>query len=73
MGTWRKVAGRRPRSSKHEFFQGYVAHAPMEPHTALAQVKDGRGHRLELHPDGLSGTSPRWPGPSGSSRRTSGS
>jgi len=25
----------------HTYYNGYVAHAPMEPHTALAEVKDG--------------------------------
>ena len=27
---------------EHTYLDGYVAHAPMETHTALAQVKDGR-------------------------------
>lgn len=27
---------------EHEYHQGYVAHAPMEPHTAVAEVKDGK-------------------------------
>jgi nicotinate dehydrogenase subunit B len=37
-------AGRRASAQtfEHQYFQGYVAHAPMEPHTAMAEVKDGK-------------------------------
>jgi len=27
---------------EHDYYQGYVAHAPMEPHTAVAEIKDGK-------------------------------
>jgi len=37
-------AGRRVSAHvfEHDYFQGYVAHAPMEPHTATAEIKDGK-------------------------------
>ncbi len=37
--TGRKRAGR---TISHTYFNSYVAHAPMEPHAATAQMKDGR-------------------------------
>jgi isoquinoline 1-oxidoreductase len=37
-------AGRQESASvfEYQYFQGYVAHAPMEPHTAVAEIKNGK-------------------------------
>ena len=41
-GDVEAARARAPHLLKSVFHKGYVAHAPMEPHTALAEIKDGR-------------------------------
>ena len=40
--TSRPRAPPRPRRFEHTYQKGYVAHAPIEPHAALAEVEDGK-------------------------------
>ena len=45
---------RRPRRTvERTYLDGYVAHAPMETHTAVAEFEDGKVHDLGLDPDAV--------------------